>query len=644
MADSLLHKISVNKNFLQVTDQWSNDALGAIVDIRGNHEYRFIDYIVSENTIRNKYRTDDEKLQCPIVACGIVGYWLKYKDSQNIKTIFNNYYDLCEKQYEANHENEPDAWERNLQYEFASKHHIREEKHLIKQSEAIYPFLTESDCKTIHHITSNYLKFSRTRRKDATPTHIPPEKIIEETFFAAYSLGGGAYECIDWFRHKYDMHIMGPHNFSDRNTTRKLDGRWETWYNEELPENIIEEYEDFDDSVLVYKNGGMMEEIQNNLEKCSSRDDRFRYIASLLQPFRDFAEAFCPIGSIHERENSIEHIRTDLAYWQTVPEDTVDPDSGEPVNPKAQIEACRSIIDTYQKDIQYWKELERKFYDFAQRGLNQEFQDGDNPEMCKCLGAWWSLMLTFSMKLAALALTYGIKLMDVQEHCEIYLKWHFDLTDYVDDKNISTYEQAKQLLENIESTKNPQKESDYSKILNIIYNGYTAIEKLPPDERTSGEVPLRNQIVSTLQTHGYHATAESLNRSGKTDICIKGNNNANVFIAECKIWHGERQLHNAIDQLFSYLTWRDKQTALIIFVENDNFTKILESAYTSITKHKLFQKDAVSNSAQDNRKSYIFRHSNDSAVNIELELMLFHLPKPSKGNATSCSIIRDATE
>lgn len=66
-------------------------------------------------------------------------------------------------------------------------------------------------------------------------------------------------------------------------------------------------------------------------------------------------------------------------------------------------------------------------------------------------------MIHFARRLAALALTYGIKLMDVQEKCEVYLMWHFTLTDYIDNKNISSIEHARKLLEEIEAKKSNKK-------------------------------------------------------------------------------------------------------------------------------------------------------------------------------------------
>ena len=78
--------------------------------------------------------------------------------------------------------------------------------------------------------------------------------------------------------------------------------------------------------------------------------------------------------------------------------------------------------------------------------------------MCKFLGDWWRCMIHFARRLAALALTYGIKLMDVQEKCEVYLIWHFSPTDYIDNKNITSVEHVRKLLKEITEKKPKNKQ------------------------------------------------------------------------------------------------------------------------------------------------------------------------------------------
>ena len=62
-------------------------------------------------------------------------------------------------------------------------------------------------------------------------------------------------------------------------------------------------------------------------------------------------------------------------------------------------------------------------------------------------------MITFSRRLAAVALTYSIKLMDIQEQCKVYLNWHFMITDYEDHKFITSVDHARKLLLEIENNK-----------------------------------------------------------------------------------------------------------------------------------------------------------------------------------------------
>lgn len=43
------------------------------------------------------------------------------------------------------------------------------------------------------------------------PSQYASNRVIEEAFFSAYDNGGGAYECVDWFRIEYDLPYMGNH-------------------------------------------------------------------------------------------------------------------------------------------------------------------------------------------------------------------------------------------------------------------------------------------------------------------------------------------------------------------------------------------------------------------------------------------------
>ena len=463
MADTLLDKISKYPNNTYITDAWLTGHTGEIVDLKDDCIFRFVDYD-TEGELRIKHTTEESQLSCPVVACGLVGYWLHKKDSEGTKAIFDGYYELCLKNYEKEHECDDNAWERDLKKEFVCRHHVPTEKKWLKASEALFSYITESDQKRVKSIMANYLKYARSKRKQLYPPNHPANRIIEDTFLDAYRVGGPAYECMSWMRTEYNLPYMWPHWRKDNKTEKELlSGRWKEWHDKVIPEYIAEEYEDFDDRVLKYTNGGLVEEIDENFKRCQTQEDRIRYIISLLQPCKEFADAFDAKARIDERKRSIKEHEKWIKDWENMPDDAVDERTGEPIRPKDHIAACVESIEEYKQDIEYWKKVQQDFYWFAQHGLGaghyREYPQEVNDEMCKYLGGWWECMIFFARRLAALALTYGIKLMDVQERCEIYLMWHFRITDYVDEKYITSIEHARKLLDEIEAKKPKSKTS-----------------------------------------------------------------------------------------------------------------------------------------------------------------------------------------
>ena len=119
-------------------------------------------------------------------------------------------------------------------------------------------------------------------------------------------------------------------------------------------------------------------------------------------------------------------------------------------------------------------------------------------------------------------------------------------------------------------------DSDYDNINNIIRTSCVSMEKTARSFAALTEEELRDMLLATLNSH-YKGTAtgETFRRSGKTDILIEFENNA-AFIGECKIWHGEKKLDDAVHQVVSYSTWRDVKVSVIIFnKENKSFKDVL---------------------------------------------------------------------
>jgi len=116
---------------------------------------------------------------------------------------------------------------------------------------------------------------------------------------------------------------------------------------------------------------------------------------------------------------------------------------------------------------------------------------------------------------------------------------------------------------------------DYEEILRIMQNMVQVMELSPHAFHDMGEEDLRSHFL--VQLNGAfkgEATGETFNFQGKSDILIRAEGK-NVFIAECKIWKGEKAFLATLDQLLSYLSWRDTKAAVVLFNRNADFSAVL---------------------------------------------------------------------
>ena len=91
--------------------------------------------------------------------------------------------------------------------------------------------------------------------------------------------------------------------------------------------------------------------------------------------------------------------------------------------------------------------------------------------------------------------------------------------------------------------------TDYEDVLRALEQMIVCMERSPETFQSMGEEDLRNLLLMQLNvTYEGRATGETFNKNGKTDILIR-DQGKNVFIAECKIWRGQSQYKEAIDQL-----------------------------------------------------------------------------------------------
>jgi hypothetical protein len=168
-------------------------------------------------------------------------------------------------------------------------------------------------------------------------------------------------------------------------------------------------------------------------------------------------------------------------------------------------------------------------------------------------------------------------------------------------------------------------EAEYQHILSVIRSLSLVIERNPSSFATLDEESIRDHIL--LQLYGHYegaATGETFNSNGKTDILIRVDDR-NIFIAECKFWHGAKQFEEAIDQLLGYLTWRDCKCSLVIFNKQKNASAVAQKMHESIAAHQGHRK-SISHDENGNGR-YVFVKEADPGREIVISTLLFDIPE-----------------
>jgi len=165
---------------------------------------------------------------------------------------------------------------------------------------------------------------------------------------------------------------------------------------------------------------------------------------------------------------------------------------------------------------------------------------------------------------------------------------------------------------------------DYEHILAVIRHEGRTFEATPATYRSMGEEDLRNILLAHLNGH-YEgaATGETFRNAGKTDVRIENTNRA-AFVAECKIWRGAAEVGKGLDQLLSYLTWRDAKAALVIFNKDvAGFTELLAKMPEVLRSHRLYRGDLGTNHHGEWRST--FSSAQDAGSLLVVHAFLFNL-------------------
>jgi hypothetical protein len=167
-------------------------------------------------------------------------------------------------------------------------------------------------------------------------------------------------------------------------------------------------------------------------------------------------------------------------------------------------------------------------------------------------------------------------------------------------------------------------EKEYQHILEILRSMSLVIERSPSSFASLDEEAIRDHFL--LQLNGHYegsATGETFNASGKTDILIRVENR-NVFIAECKFWRGSKVFNEAIDQLLSYLTWRDSKCALIVFNRTKDSTAVRQKMHEIMAARSEHRKTVSHQPEGDSR--YVLVKESDPGREITVTTQLYDVP------------------
>lgn len=178
------------------------------------------------------------------------------------------------------------------------------------------------------------------------------------------------------------------------------------------------------------------------------------------------------------------------------------------------------------------------------------------------------------------------------------------------------------ILESKEQQINPALEMEtYNEIIQMVNSLGINLERSCERLRKSGEVPLRDTILGALNTfYAGMATGETFNRAGKADIILRYKDN-NIYVAECKIWGTEDYFIEGIDQLLSYLTWRDTKTSYIIFSKNKEPKAVVEKSFKLMESNPHF----ITKIRKISDSSALYKLKNNSGGECFVGLHIFDL-------------------
>mgnify|MGYP000412751202 CR=1 FL=1 len=168
-------------------------------------------------------------------------------------------------------------------------------------------------------------------------------------------------------------------------------------------------------------------------------------------------------------------------------------------------------------------------------------------------------------------------------------------------------------------------DEEYQNILSVLDNMVKVMELSPGAFSKIDEETLRTHFLVQLNSqYEGTATGETFNFQGKTDILIKADGK-NIFIGECKFWKGEKAYLETLDQLLSYVSWRDTKASVLVFNRNKDFSAVLEKIRESTPEHENCKR--LIKQRSETSWTYLFSQPEDANREMIVTVQAYNVPE-----------------
>ena len=117
---------------------------------------------------------------------------------------------------------------------------------------------------------------------------------IEKQFLKAYKFGGVVNDCIEVLRYRFNLGYMP-------NAYNNLSDLMKKHYDEILPNRIKVITEAFDESIITSYDSDLLNEISDNLLEYKTKQEKERYILTLIVPFNELSDLIYPKLAVKKR-------------------------------------------------------------------------------------------------------------------------------------------------------------------------------------------------------------------------------------------------------------------------------------------------------------------------------------------------------